>query len=212
MSNVRHKLEYSAAGIPLQQTIEALQAHQRLLPKALTALTLLALGAEINVVEISVEEIRAGSLLIDLLLELYGIYQKDIDRPVIEGVEALIGVDVPKQYEALITLALFGVVYYISRWAYEAVQKKKHRTSESPHIVGDYNQVITIIANKLSLSSDAVDAAIGAAVQPSRAGQLLHAVAAFIRPARSKPGTTIEGGGFKMSPDAISDFPSDADL
>ncbi len=212
MSEIRHKIEYSASGVPLSDVISALQSHQRLLPKAVNALTALAPGAEIRVVRITVDEIRAGSLIFDLLLELYGVYQHDVDRVTVEGIESLLGVDVPKEYEALVTLMMIGVVFFVSRWAYDTVKSKKNEPAPGIHITGDYNRVINIIAGKLQITANEVEGAIAQAVQPSRVRTLINAVAAFFRPARTQPGSTIKGGGFEVSPDAIAEFPSEADL
>ncbi|KPF73729.1 hypothetical protein IP88_08705 [alpha proteobacterium AAP81b] len=213
MAVVRHRIEYSAADVPLEQVIEALQAQALLLSEGVAAMSAAAPGSEYRIVSITVSEIKAGSLLIDLLIELYGIYQKDVDAKVIGGLESLTGVDAPPEYEALVTLFMLGVTFYVALAAYSFVRKKKKELPDRPlHIEGDYNTVIMIIADKLTLTRDAVDALLAERLPQSRMRSLVKPVSDFFRPAKRQPGSVIKAPGVTVGPESIGQFPIDADL
>jgi hypothetical protein len=141
--------------LPLEQVIDSLKSQLRLLQESIEVLEAASPGSELRIVSIKVDTVKSGSLIIDLLLQLYGTYQKNIDERVIGGVESLLGVDVPPEYETLVTLILLGVTYFVSRMVYDAVRKKKGAPPATPiHIDGNYNNVITIIAGKLEITPE----------------------------------------------------------
>jgi hypothetical protein len=57
-----------------------------------------------------------------------------------------------------------------------------------------------------------VDNIFARVVHPSKFRQLVKPVADFLRPAKRQPGSKIDGPGVEMSAEAISEFPSDADI
>lgn len=83
--------------------------------------------SDLRLVGVQVNSVVSGSLRIDLLLELYHAYQQSVDDKIIKGIEALAGVDVPPEAEALVTIATLGVTYFVARYAYDAVFKKKKK-------------------------------------------------------------------------------------
>lgn len=213
MPAIRHKLEYTASNVPLELVIDSLKGQLRLLNEAVEVLQATSPGANLRITGVTVNKIQSGSLLIDLALQIYGTYQSQIDGRVINGVESLLGVDVPQEYEALVTLILIGLTYYMSRMIYDAVrEKKKDKSTPSVHIQGDYNNVVNIIANKLVISPQDVERAFEEVVHPTKFRQLVKPVADFLRPAKREPGSKIDGRDAEITSEAIKEFPNDADI
>ena len=213
MAAITHRVEYSAKIVPLELVIESLQAQLRLLNEGVAVMARSAPGSEYRIVSIQVNSIETGSLIIDLLIESYRIYQHTIDGKVVGGVESLLGVDVPKEYEALVTLLMLGVTFYVSRWVYDAVRRKKKDFDQPPtYIQGDYNKVINIIAERLVITPEAVESLMADTIPPHRMKQLVRPVANFFRPAKREANSTITVPGVTVGPESIAEFPSDADL
>ena len=169
-------------------------------------------GADLRLVAVRVDQIKSGSIIIDLFIELYGTYQTSIDRKIIHGIESIMGTDIPPEYEAIVALAVIVVTYFVARRLYDAVNKKKGDPRPSIHIEGDYNTVINIMADRLSITPEQVDAAARQVVHPSKFRQLVKPVVDLLRPAKAEPGTTIRTRDFEASPEAIGEFPNDADI
>jgi hypothetical protein len=216
---VRHKIKYTAETVSLADVIDSLQAQQRLLQEGVAVLARAAPDSDLRIVAIRVNNIVASSMLIDLGIELYHAYQTSIDDKVIKGIEGLTGTDVPAEYEALVTLAALGVTYFVARWAYDKVfnRKKKEQPKLAPapsiHIDGDYNRVVTIIADRLNLDPSAIDRAFEDEITPKKRRQLVGRVTDFLRPAKAEPGSSIEVEGLgEIAPETIAEYPNEADL
>lgn len=211
---VRHKLVYTADKVALTELIDSLQAQERLLQEGVVVLARAAPDSDLRLITIQVNSIASGSLLVDLSLELYHAYQTSIDDEVIKGIEGLTGLEIPAQYESLVSLAAIGVAFYIARWAYKRVANNKDRSHQRPvHIETTYNQVVTVIAERLQLDSAAVDRAFASELTPKKERQLLGRVTDFLRPAKQDPGSEIEVAGFgTITSETIAEYPSDADL
>jgi hypothetical protein len=216
---VRHKVAYTAESISLTDVIESLQAQQRLLQEGVAVLARAAPDSDLRLVTIRVNAVTSGSLFVDLALELYHAYQTSIDPTVIRAIEGLTGTDIPSEYESLVSVAALGVTLFIARWAHGAVferKKKEHptlRPSPAVHIEGDYNRVITIIADRLSIGTDAIDQAFNDEINPKKRRQLLGRVTDFLRPAKAEPGSSIDVGGVgEIGPETIAEYPNEADL
>lgn len=212
MAVVPYHLEYDARNVPLEQVIDSLRAQQKLLHEAVQFLSELAPGAELKIVGIRVNQIRSGSIIIDLLVEIYGFYQTDINNKIIHGIESLMGTDIPAEYETLLVIAVFAVSYFVARKIYESVLKKKESGRSSVHINGNYNNVINIVADTLVVSPQHVEQALEKVVHPSKFRQLVKPVVDFFRPAKSQPGTAIRSTNIEMPPEVFAEFPNEAEV
>ena len=60
----------------------------------------------------------------------------------------MFGVDIPPQYEGIVTLAALAVTYVVARYAYDRVARSKgDSSSAAPTINGDNNIVIQQISS-----------------------------------------------------------------
>jgi len=62
--------------------------------------------------------------------------------------EEMFGVNVPPEYEGIVTLAALAVTYMVARYAYDRVARSKgEKSSSAPTITGDNNIVIQQISS-----------------------------------------------------------------
>ena len=209
----RHSGRYTADRFTIDDVIGSLAAQREILRVAAMALPQIDDAIAVQDVQFVVERLQTGSLFWDIVVELHALYQRRIEDEVIEGIEGMFGVDVPAEYEALVSLLAVAVVYMVARYAYERVARSRGASQPSVHISGENNVVVMNIADLVHQSPDAVAAALDRAVSPSKRRQLIPRVADFLRPARRESGSAIEVNGAPAIPsEAIAEFPSDAAL
>lgn len=162
---------------------------------------------------ISIEE---GSLDWNLLVTIWIEYQSGITEKVTGGIEGALGVDIPDGAEPFVALATMAVVFWGLQFAYERVTRRKVRDKEEVpppaiHIEGDYNTVIQLVADKANTSAEHVDRALTQAFSKDRS-KVAKAATDFVRPAKRRgEGISIDGAP-DVSPELISEVPSDAEI
>lgn len=209
----RHSGRYTANRFTIDDVIGTLGAQREILRVAALALTQLDESITVQDIQFVVERIEAGSLAWDILVEVEALYQRQISEVVVEGIEEMFGVDVPAEYEALISLLSVAVVYMVARYAYERVARSSGTSQPAIHISGENNVVVQTVAQVVNQTPEAVAAALDRAVTPTRRRQLVSRVADFLRPARQEAGSIIEIAGAPTIPaEAIREFPGDAAL
>jgi len=208
-----HRVEYRDGTASIEEIIANLKAQKKLLEEGVRVLEAALPNLNVETIHIRVVQVAAGSLITELIILLYGAYQQEIENRVIGGIEQMFGTDIPEEYEALITLAALAVVYFVARYAYDAVRQKKQDRPASIHIDGDYNTVINVIADKINVPASVVEGAVHDAVPSSRRRSLIKSVTKFLRPredGRISP-VEIKGVG-ELSLDTLAEYPSDAEL
>jgi len=208
-----HRVRYEAEVRTIDQVIENLLAQKQLIEHGAAFVAALIAGYELESVEVRVVNVSEGSWLVELLAQLYGTYQTEIESTTVGGVEQMLGVDVPPEWEPLVTLGSLAVVYLVARFAYDSIRGKKQDRPASTHIEGDYNTVVNVVASKLNLRSEEVEATLRESVPPTKRRKLLGSVTDFLNPARRQRDTKISVEGFgDISPETVAEYPSDADL
>ena len=82
------------------------------------------------------------------MIEVYGKYQTSIEDRVTGSLEEMFGIDIPAEYEGIVTLATLAVTYVVARYAYDRVTRARGKTSAAaPIITGDNNIVIQQISS-----------------------------------------------------------------
>jgi len=205
-----HRVEYRDGTASIDEIIENLKAQKRLLEEGVRLLEHAIPNMDVDAIQIRVVQVAAGSLITDFLVLVYGAYQKEIEATVIGGIEEMFGTDIPPQYEALVTLATLAVTYFVARYAYDAVRRKKPERPASTHIQGDYNTVINIIADKTNIPASAVEGALHDSIPAARRRSLIKSVTSFLRPredGRISP-VDVKGVGY-INPATIAEYPTD---
>lgn len=208
-----HRVDYRDGTASIDEIIENLKAQKRLLEEGVKVLELSLPDLNIEAMHIRVVQVASGSLITEFLILLYGAYQEDIQQNVIGGIEAMFGTDIPPEYEALVTLVTLAVVYFIARYAYDAVRQKKQDRPASTHIDGDYNTVINIISDKINVPASVVESAVHDAVPASRRRSLIKSVTKFLRPREDGQTSPVEVKGVgEISQATLEEYPSDSEL
>lgn len=202
----------------LEEVISVLTAQRLLINEAAKLLGYLDPDFDPQRVVIRVVSIEEGSLAWDLVVEIWGVYQTQITEKVVKGVEGALDVDVPKDLEPLLTLALLAVTYWGLRYAYDRVARQKAKDKEpSPappvHIEGNYNTVINVIANQTDMTEPAVERALYTSLE-KEGRKVAKAAVDFVKPARRRSGAGIafQGTPVDIGPDVLAEVPSDAEL
>jgi len=207
-----HRVEYRDGTASIEEIIANLKAQKKLLEEGVRVLEAALPNLNVETIHIRVVQVAAGSLITELIILLYGAYQQEIESKVVGGIEEMFGTDIPEEYEALITLAALAVVYFVARYAYDAVRQKKQDRPASTHIEGDYNTVINVISDKINIPATLVDGAVHHAVS-SRRRSLIKSVTNFLRPREDGRISPIEVRGVgALSPETLAEYPNDAEL
>jgi hypothetical protein len=209
----RHSGKYTAKAFTIDEVISSLAAQKILLEEGISFLTELDPDFTLDKVTVRVESLATSSLVWDLLIEVYGEYQTQIEEKVVGGFEDMFGLDIPPEYEGAATLAALAVTYVVARYAYDRVARSKGQASSAPTINGDNNIVIQQISSVIGQDPKFVEKALERSLPPSKRKKLIPIVADFLRPSKKDKSAKIE---LENAPDieanALAEFPSDADL
>lgn len=210
----QHSGKYTSNAFTIDEVVASLSAQKVLLEEGVNFLAEIDPDFTLDKVMVRVVTIETGSLIWDLLVEVYGEYQTDIEEKIVGGLEEMFGVDVPTEYEAVVTLAALAVTYVVARYAYDRVARSKgDRSSAAPTINGDNNVVIQQISSVVGQDPQFIEKALERSLPPAKRKTLIPKVADFLRPAKKDSNAKIE---LKSAPDiqpaALAEFPSDADL
>ncbi len=163
--------------------------------------------------QIRVKSITTGTLGWDLLVEIYAEYQAQIEGQVIGNLEEVFDVDIPQQYEGLVTLAALAVTYVVARYAYDRVARQSGSSVPSVHISGENNIVVQQLAGTLDAAPEIVERALERSLPPAERKRLIARVADFLRPSKKDAGQSIQLVGAPDIPATVlQEFPSDAAL
>ncbi|WP_143033510.1 hypothetical protein [Roseicitreum antarcticum] len=210
----RHSGKYTATTFNIDEVIASLSAQKTLIEEGVNFLAELDPDFDLDRVTVRVESIKTGTLGWDLLIEVYGKYQSNIEDRVTGSLEEMFGIDIPAEYEGIVTLATLAVTYVVARYAYDRVSRSRGETSSTaPIITGDNNVVIQQISSIVGQDPLFIEKALERSLPPSKRRALIPKVADFLRPSKKDKTAKIE---LQNSPDieaaALAEFPSDADL
>lgn len=209
----QHSGKYTGSRFTVDEVINSLAAQRELLKSGAYLISHLDQDFRIDEIKILISRIESNSLLWDILVEVYGAYQERLQGTVTSGIEEMFGIDIPAEYEPLVTLGSLAVTYFVARYAYERVTRTKERSQPSVYISGEGNVVIQNIAEIVHQSPEAVERALERAVPPARRKALIPKVADFFRPAKKAPNERIEIiGAPPITAETLREFPSDAEL
>jgi hypothetical protein len=208
-----HRVNYRDGTSSIDEIIENLKAQKRLLEQGTRVLDAAIPGLVVENVKVKVVTVAAGSLLTELVVLIYTSYQDDVQDTIVGGIEGLLSVDIPPEYEALVTLLSLAVVYFVARYAYDKVRERKGDRPPSVHIEGDYNTVINVVADKLSVPASRIEHALHDAVPVARRRSLIGSVRRFLKPREDGRISPVEVTGFGVLNEAgIAEYPSDSEL
>lgn len=209
-----HQITYEGDDFTIQEVIQSLRAQEQLLRLGAEALANASRGGRVVKTNIIIKDISTDTLLFDMLVELYGAYQKTFEVGISEGVEQMFGQEIPEEYRPLVTLFSLLVLYWLARFAYEKLRGTGKREGPPIHIEGENNVVVQMVSSQLGIPTGELEQAVGHAVPPKRRLNLLHSLADLIRPARKRNASIkVEGvEPVQISNAAITEMPTDAEV
>jgi len=210
----KHSGQYTTGAFTVDEIIASLAAQKVLVEEGINFLTELDPDFTLDKVTIRVDSLVTGSLFWDLLVEVYGAYQTEIEEKVVGSLEEMFGVNVPPEYEGIVTLAALAVTYMVARYAYDRVARSKgEKSSSAPTIPGDNNIVIQQISSVVGQDPQFIEKALERTLPPTKRAKLIPKVADFFRPAKKDHSAKIElNNAPDIDSDALAEFPSDAEL
>lgn len=210
----RHKGKYTAEAFTLGEVISSLAAQKVLIEEGVRFLAELDAGFNLDNVIIRVDSVKAGTMGWDLMVEVYGKYQTQIEDKVTGTLEEMFGIEIPPEYEGIVTLATLAVTYVVARYAYDRVARSKGSDATgAPVINGDNNIIIQQIGGIVGQDPAAIEKALERALPPAKRKALTSKVADFLRPSKKDKAAQIQiENAPDISPEALAEFPSDADL
>lgn len=153
--------KYTSKAFTIDEVVASLSAQKTLLEEGVNFLAELDHDFTLDKVTVRVETLTTSSLIWDLSVEIYGEYQTQIKTKVIGGLEEMFGVDIPKEYEGIVTLAALGVTYVVARYAYERVARSKdEKPNAAPNITGGNNVVIQQISSVIGQDAHLIEKAL----------------------------------------------------
>lgn len=206
-----HKIKYTThEPVSLIDVANALLANDsiiRLLPSIIHNIDP---SVSIEYVKIELDKAEKGSLSGDFLVTFIASQIPQLQGFVEQGVEAATGMEILPQYQQWVTALVILIVLYGSKLIYGRFRSEEKTPAA---INGDYNRVLTITAEHLHITPDALEHAIGEAVAVQPKKTFSTAVGRFIRPAKRNGASPIEGFGEEMiSRGAVEEFPAEAEL
>jgi len=210
----RHSGKYTADAFTIDEVIKSLSAQKTLLEEGVSFLAELDPDFTLDKVTVRVDSLVTGSLGWDLLIEVYGEYQTQLEEKVVGNLEEMFGVDIPADYEGIATLGALAVTYVVARYAYDRVARSKgDNSSAAPTITGDNNIVIQQISSIVGQDPQFIEKALERTLPPSKRKKLIPKVADFLRPSKKDKTAKIEMlNAPDIEAEALDEFPNDADL
>ena len=216
VSKFPYKGRYEGSDFTIDEVISSLAAQRLLIKQAVGFLEALDPNYDPQKVVIRVLSIEEGSLIWDLLIEIWGTYQKELTEQVTGSIEKATGVDIPEAYEPLVAIAVMAVVYWGLRYAYDRVARRKEKKGDEPpkpsiHIEGNYNTVIQLVADKVESAPEWVDSVLNEKLYPDRI-KVVKAATDFVRPAKHRDASISVENAPDVPAQAIAEVPSDSEL
>lgn len=124
--------------------------------------------------------------------------------------QSLPGKPIPNSYDAVVTVLFVALLYTGARFIIEKAKGGRTSQAGSPHIEGDYNTYINLVAKTLNVSEPGVTEAIRKAVGKTRQPILARAAIDIFRPAkRGGDGRIHPLNAPPISRDTVAEFPTD---
>jgi len=169
ITTFKHSGKYTAKTFTIDEVISSLSAQKSLIEAGVDFLAELDPDFDLDNVVVRVDSIKVGTLGWDLMVEVYGKYQVKLEEKVVGSLEDMFGIDVPPEYEGIVTLATLAVTYVVARYAYERVAKSKgENSSAAPVINGDNNVIIQQISSVVGQDPKFIEKALERSLPPTK--------------------------------------------
>lgn len=145
-----HQLTYHPRQILTPTEIaNNLIAQERLIYRSARFLEFALPGLTVERIEIDVRHIESGSLYEEFLVSFWTTFQKDLSKEVTDIIQASTGIDVPEQYDSLVTLGVLCLALAGGIYVYKRVFPGE---TGGLQIRGNYNTVVQVTAERLNIT------------------------------------------------------------
>lgn len=213
-----HEITFQGANsLTIQEIADSLVANEQIVLHVGQVLEELFKGLKVEKVSVQFRSVSVNSPLKEtLVIAIISVFQPQINEVTKQIVKDITGIEMSDGYAAIVTVLFFVVLIYGIDWAYKRFKTPKDdgKRAETPSLAinGSYNSVLQIGGSLIGLPPEKIAEAVEAAIKPQQKDGLAKKALKFIRPAKSNPGASIEGGGVVFPAEAIADAPSDAEM
>lgn len=199
-----HRIYYKTTEVvPVEQVAHSLLANARLLREVPEFLTELVPGATFKRIEVGVREVDESSLREVFWGILFITFQDDLAKEVPDLIQKLSGVDVPEQYDTLVTVASAVILFYVTDYVYMRFFEKQSRS-----IKRQLDGLVEDLAMQLGMPETKIRETLRNKYDASRLRALAKAIINFFMPSKgAKDNYPVEIGKIEVSRDTVAEVP-----
>jgi hypothetical protein len=207
---VPHQFTYNTKeDTPIADVVASLLAAERLLFEVKPLLESCIPGLRIEKISVSIREITQQSPLRELLFGTFFIaFQKDLERDVPEIVNRLMGVEMPHQYDSIVTLVFCLILFYGLDFVYHQVNKGAF----SHRIRGHFEGLAKEVAKELNISEERIRTVLEEKYGASKLRLISGSAIRFFMPSKRQANAAVLIGRQNIDSETVADIPSDAQI
>lgn len=208
-----HQISYDFDGkATVEEVARSLIANERLTRDAVAIFAGCFPGLVVEDTKIQVVSISQASPLKEILAAAVILaFQEDLEQEVPDLIQKLMGVNIPDQYDTLVTVfvmiaAIYGASYLHNRFSRKGLSSQKALPRE-------YDRLIKVAGDYIHVSEETVKGSVERRLGKSRRQGVAKAARDFFAPAQRHNARSINAGESLAIPkDAIDEVPTDIDI
>ena len=207
-----HSIEYTnREQYTLKEIADSLLAQQALVDCLPELLSKIAPGLTIERVKIGLKTAETGSLKEEFWVAFFLSFQGELQGEVTDLITMLTGVEIPEQYDTIVTLMVLLVVLYTGRMVFAKFKKDEHNRPLA--IEGNYNTILNLTAKTINVGPDILSSAVADTVESRPAKSIRDADTRFFRLAKKGGAAPINSNGVEViTAGAVREYPTIAEL
>lgn len=207
---IPHRVVYATEyPVSVADVVASLLASEQLLRETIPLLEECIPGLTIEAINISVRQVSQESPLVQsLIVAIFALYQKDLDKAMPRVVEDFLGVKVPESAGTLLSLAFIVLLLYGADAIRNQVSKKAH----AKRIRENFEAVARDLSGECGIAEERVKKILAKHYGSSRLRILARASVDFFRPSKASYNAPVLIGERTIDSETVSEIPSDAEI
>ncbi len=204
---VPHLVQYDTPQpVPISDLIASLNGLQATAGEVGALLESCVNGLKVEKVSVSVRSISQESPLREwFIITLMVTYQSDLSKELPVLLEELFGVDIPDNYDTLVTVSSLVVIFYIL----DATYRKVIGADASVQMARMLDGLIKELANSTGCSEDKIREFLRDRYDKGRLRKLVNAAIGFFRPSKRQNNVSAKVGSRIISKEVMREIPGD---
>ena len=205
-----HGVTYSTQGdVPVAIVVRSLMANEKLMYDAVSILDEIFEGFQVELSSVKVKEVSNSSPLKEILAGIIIVtFQDDLKKEIPSFIEGLLGIDVPSNYETILTVITMVIAVYSISTLYSRIFPSKDATE----LKREYDRKLQEASDLLKITSTDLKIIIEDKGE-SKLQSWTKAATDFFSPAKLEGSVLVTGnGGYEISQRAIEEIPNQLDL